>query len=90
MGRAVGIMQLSCLQTELLFFLSFSKNNRHLQPHLGFLSDNIDAIIVPLCSPTIFRKSHQSILVNSMRFGNGSQKIGLGGNFTPPLGRGGY
>ena len=44
---------------------------------------------MPLCSLTIFRKSHQSISVSSMRFGNGSQKISLGGNFTPPpLGRG--
>ena len=32
MGRAVEIMQLSCIQTELLVFLSFPKNNRHLQP----------------------------------------------------------
>ena len=31
MGGAVDIMQLSCIQTELLVFLSFSKNNRHLQ-----------------------------------------------------------
>ena len=32
MGRAVGISQLSCIQSELLLFYGFSKNNRHIQP----------------------------------------------------------
>ena len=35
------------------------------------------------CSHNIFRKSHGSVPVNSMLFGNGVQKIGLGGTFTP-------
>jgi hypothetical protein len=29
-------------------------------------------------SPNIFRKSHESALLNSKRFGSGSEKIGLG------------
>ena len=87
MGRAVGIIQLSCNQTELLFFLKFfQKITAICSRHLKFLSDNIDAIIVSLCSPTIFKKSHQSISVISMRFTNSGQKIGLVGNLIP-LGR---
>ena len=44
---------------------------------------------VPFCSPIISRKSHQSVSLNSERFRNGIEKIGLGGNFTPPpLGQG--
>ena len=35
-------------------------------------------------APIIFRKSHQSVPVNSERFRNGSEKIGLGDNFNPP------
>ena len=35
-------------------------------------------------SPVIFRKSHESVSVNSLRLRNGSKKSGLGGTFTPP------
>ena len=54
--------------------------------HLGFLSDNIDAITVLFCSPTISRGSQQSILVSSMRFWDGSQPIGLVVILPLPLG----
>ena len=39
---------------------------------------------VPSYSPDIFRKSHQSIFVYYMWFRNGSEKVGLRVNFTPP------
>ena len=67
------------------FFKVFQKISAICSRHLGFLSNNIDAISVPFYSPTIFRKSHKSISDSSMRFGNGSQKIGLESNFTRPL-----
>ena len=54
--------------------------------HLGFLSDNIDAIMVLFCSPTISRGSHQSILVSSMGFWDNSQTIGLVVILPLPLG----
>jgi len=38
----------------------------------------------PSCSPTIFRKIHQSISVTSYRLRNGSENSGLGGNFNLP------
>ena len=44
MGRAVGIMQLSGIQSELLFFFKCQKITAICSCHLGFLSDNIDAI----------------------------------------------
>ena len=36
------------------------------------------------CSPFISRKSRQGAPTNSKLFRNGSEKSGLGGNFTPP------
>ena len=78
MGTIDVIVQLYCIPTEIFKYFRFVIH------HLGFLSDNIEAIIVPLYSPTISRKSRRSIPVSSMRFGNCSRKIGLGGgNFTP-------
>jgi hypothetical protein len=51
---------------------------------LGSQGGNIVAKNMPFCSQNIFRKSHQSVPLKSERFRNGSEKIGLGGNFTPP------
>ena len=56
MGRAVGIMQLSCIQSELLVFKFLKKIICICSRHIEFLSDNIDAIFVTFRSPTIFRK----------------------------------
>ena len=68
MGIAFGIMQLSCIKSELLIFQRFSKNYLHMRPPSWISGDNIDAIIVRLCSPVISRKSEQGNLVSSMRF----------------------
>ena len=46
--------------------------------HFGSPGGNIVAKIVPFYSQNIFRKSHQSVPLNSERFRNGSEKIGLG------------
>ena len=51
--------------------------------HIGFQGAAGMEIFPPFCSLTIFRKSHQSVSVNSKRLENGSQKIGLGVFFTP-------
>ena len=40
------------------FFKVFQKITAICSRHLGFLSDNINAVILPLCSPTIFWRSH--------------------------------
>ena len=56
----------------------FQKNTCICSRHLGFLGDNIGAIIVPLCSQTRSKKIRQRILVSSKRFWTGSQKIGPG------------
>ena len=53
--------------------------------HIGFLDRTRLDLIIPFCSPSIFRISHQSILLNSKRFQNGTQKTDLGGNLTPRL-----
>jgi len=52
--------------------------------HIGIPGGDGHARIVPSHSPDIFRKSNQRILVYSKWFRNGSEKIGLGGNFTAP------
>ena len=49
------------------FFKVFQKITAICRRHLGFLSDNINAVISPLCSPTIFWRSHWSISVSSMQ-----------------------
>ena len=52
--------------------------------HFGISGGSGVAKNAPFCSPIIFRKSHQSVPVNSERFRNGSEKIGLG-VILPPL-----
>ena len=53
--------------------------------HFGIPGRTGIAKNVPFCSPIIFRKSHQSVPVNSERFRNGSEKIGLGVILPSPL-----
>ena len=52
--------------------------------HFGFPGRTGVAKNVPFCSPIIFRKSHQSVPLNSERVRNGSEKIGLGVILPPP------
>ena len=88
LGNAVGISLISCLRAEiqrlLSRFLGKFYNFRFGGHHIGILDNDGHARIMPSHSPDIFRKSHQRISVYYMWFRNGSEKIGLGGNFTPP------
>ena len=52
--------------------------------HFDFQGGGRVAKYRSFCSQNIFRKSHGSVFVNSMRFRSGVQKIGLRGTFTPP------
>ena len=69
MGRVEPLTLCSYLAYNLSYwFVKVIKETCNCGRHLGFLSDNIDAIMVQFCSPTISRGSHQSILVSFMRF----------------------
>ena len=71
------------------FYLDFLLKILQLQilrPPYWNLNDDGHAWIVPSHCPDIFRKSNQMISVYYMWFRNGSEKIGLRGNFTPPPG----
>ena len=91
-GRHLGFFEISlisCLRAEiqrlLSRFLGKFYNFRFGGRHIGILDDDGHARIKPSHSPDIFRKSHQRISVYYMWFRNGSEKIGLGGNFNPPV-----
>jgi len=47
--------------------------------HIGLPGHDMMINLVSFCSPAIFRKSHQSVSLNSKRFGNADEKIGMGG-----------
>ena len=55
--------------------------------HFGSPGGNIVAKIVQFYSQNIFRKSHQNVPLNSERFRNGSEKVGLGVILPPGQGR---
>ena len=82
--KFIDILSVSGVITPfiLIFFFLFY-NFRFCGRHIGILDDDGNARIVTSHSPDIFRKSHQRISVYYMWFRNGSEKIGLGGNFTP-------
>ena len=67
-----------------LVFTLISKYFRFSGRHIGFLECVKYGLKAPSCSQFIFRKSRQGASFNSKRFGNGSKKSGLGGDFTPP------
>ena len=78
MGAAVVIMQLFLYNRVIGLFRVFRNKLAFGGAIVDFWENNIDAIIVPLCHLGKFTKS---IFVNSVRFRNGSKKIGL---WVPP------
>ena len=88
-GKAVGIslIYLAWKQRYNGFYFDFTKNFTIS----GFAAAILEFWMVMdmpvLCHliADIFRKSHQRISVYSMWFRNGSEKISLSGNFTPPF-----
>ena len=55
----VGIFSYLAYNQSYWFFKVFQKITASCSRHLGFLSEDIDAISVTFCSPTIFRKSQK-------------------------------
>ena len=88
MGVAVTTVLLSAIGAEIcnLKVVNMEKQTQSLDcgRHFDFPGGGRVAKYRSFCSHTIFRKSHGSVPVNSMRFRNGIQKIGLGVLLPPP------
>ena len=86
--NAVKISLISCryAETQRLISSFYEKfyNFRFCGRHIGISDGDGHAQIVPYHSPDIFGESHWRISAYSMWFRNCSEKIGLGGTFTPP------
>ena len=52
--------------------------------HIGFAVQRRTIIFWAFCSPSMSRKSHETVSLYSKVFRNAIQKIGLGGKFPPP------
>ena len=92
MGITVGISFLRVTEPEIPYCMLFMNLNIFVTGfcgrHFGFPGGTRVAKNVPFCSPIIFRKSRQSVPLNSERFRNGSKNIGLGVILPPPPGQG--
>ena len=86
MEIAAGILLLYVIQAEITSIVANLNVFPDFRPPYWILVGVMDFLKAPSCSPVIFRKSHQSASVYSKRFGNGSNKSGLGGNLHAPLG----
>ena len=53
-------------------------NFRFLRRHIGFLERGVPPMSIAFCSPNIFRKSHESALLDLWRFQSYGDESGRG------------